>query len=100
MWWYNIIGDNEVSISGLLMVCPTAGYALLTANLVALKREHSDPILTFFKTEWRKFIGYFGLSIEADPSMLVKKNLYFVHIGYITRPSSVNIHIESHHIDK
>ena len=40
-----------------------------------------------------KFIDYFGLSIEAEPSRVVKKNVYFVLIGYIPRPLSVKLHI-------
>ena len=39
---------------------------------------------------WRKFIGYFGLSIDAVPYMVGKKNLYFFHIVYIQIPSSVS----------
>ena len=45
MWWYNILGDNEGSISHLLQLDHiTAGSILLTANLVALKRENYEPI--------------------------------------------------------
>ena len=63
MWWYNILGDNEVIISYILHLDRiTAGYILLTADLVALKRENSEPILTVKIIEWRKFIDYFGLS--------------------------------------
>ena len=40
--------------------------------------------------QWINFIDYFGLSIEADPSKVVKKNVHFVCIKYILRPSSVN----------
>ena len=69
MWWYNILGDNEGSISHLLRIdYITAGSILLTAKLVSLKRRNSDPIFTVKRTEWRKFIDYFGLSIEANPS--------------------------------
>ena len=73
MWCYNIIGDNEVSISHLLQLYPiTSGSILLTNNLVALKRENPEPILTVKIIEWRKFIDYFGLNIEANPSRLGK----------------------------
>ena len=101
MWWYNILGDNEGSISDLL--CPdtiAVAYILLAAKLVALKRVNSDPILISKRIEWRKFIDYFGLSIEADPSRVVKKKRNFVHIGYKPRPSSIKLHISSHHLDK
>ena len=68
MWWYNIIGDNKVIISHLLRVDPIAeGPVLLNYNHVALKRENYEPILTVKIIEWRKFIGYFGLIIEAYP---------------------------------
>ena len=84
MWWYNILGDNEGSISHLLRLDPiTAGSILLTDNLVALKRETTEPILTVKITEWRKFIDYSGLSIEDDPSKVGKKNVHFVRIGFI-----------------
>ena len=46
-----------------------------------------------------KFTDYFGLSIEADLSRVGKNNVFF-HIGYIPSPSSVNIHISRHHLDK
>ena len=85
MWWYNILGDNEGSISDLLRIDTiTSGSVLLTANLVALKRENSEPILIVKRTEWRKYIYYFGLSIEATPSKLGKKNVHYVCIGYIS----------------
>ena len=87
MWWYNIIGYNEGSISHLSWIDHiTARSILLTVKFVALKRKNYDPILTVKRTEWRKFIDYFYLSIEANPSKLVKKKIYFVHIGYIPRP--------------
>ena len=101
MWWYNILGDNEGSISHLLRLDPiTSGCILLTADLVALKRENSEPILIVKRTEWRKFIDYFGQSIEADPSRVGKKKIYIFHIGYIPKPSSVKLHISRHHLKK
>ena len=67
MWCYNILGDNEVSISDILQLDTiTSGSVLLTNNLVALKREKPEPILTVKIIEWRKFIDYFGLNIEAN----------------------------------
>ena len=33
------------------------------------------------RTEWRKFIDYFGLSIEADPSTVGIKNVDFSILG-------------------
>ena len=90
MLWYNILGDNNGRISHLLRLdIITVGCILLTANLVALKEENDDPISVVKRTEWRKFIDYFGLSIEADPSRVIKKNVYFVHIESIPSPSSV-----------
>ena len=74
MWWYNILGDNEGSISDLLRIYPiTTGSILLTVKLVALKREHFEPILTVKRTDWRKFIDYLGRSIEANHSGFGKK---------------------------
>ena len=64
MWWYNILGDNEGSISDILQLgTVTAGSVLITNNLVAPKRENTEPILTVTITEWRKLIDYFGISI-------------------------------------
>ena len=66
MWWYNILGDNEGSISHLLRLDPiTAGSILLTIKIVAPKRGNSEPILVVKRTEWRKFIDFLGLSTEA-----------------------------------
>ena len=77
MWWYIILGDNEVSISHILRIDPiAAGSILLTAKIVALKKENYDPILTVKRTKWRKFIDYFCRNIEADPSRVVKKNMF------------------------
>ena len=82
MWWYNILGDNEGSISNILRIDPiTAGYILFTVDLFAPKIINSDPILTLKRTEWRKFIDYFGLSIEANPSKVGKKNVHFSILG-------------------
>ena len=94
MWLYNIFGDNEGSISNILQLDPiTSGSILLTDNLVAIIRENSDPILIAKRTEWRKFIDYFGPSIESDPSKVVKNKIDFVRIGSIPRHSSGNTHI-------
>ena len=94
MWLYNILGDTKGIISHILRLDPiTTGYTLLTDNLVALKKENSEPILIVKITEWRKFIDYFGLSIEANPSMVGKKECKFLRIGSIPRPSSGNTHI-------
>ena len=87
MWWHNILGDNEGSISHLLRLSTiTAGSVLLTNNLVALKREDYDPILIVKRTEWIKSIDYYHLNIEADLSRLGKNNVHFLCIGSI--PSS------------
>ena len=51
-------------------------YGLLTYKLVALKIKNPDPILTVKITEWRKFIDYFGISIEADPYGVKKKRIF------------------------
>ena len=94
MWWYNILGDNKGIISHLLCIDPiTAGSILLTAKLVSLKKENYEPILIVKRTEWRKFIDCFGLSIEADPSKVGKNNVHFFRIGYIPSTSSLNHYI-------
>ena len=101
MWWYNILGDNKGSISHLLWLDTiTAGSVLLTNNLVSLKRGSNEPIIIVKITEWSKFVDSFGLSIEANPSRVGKKNIYFVHIGHIPIPSYVNLRISRHHIDR
>ena len=51
-------------------------------------------------TEWRKFVDYFGPSIEANLSKVVKKNVHFFHIGYIPITSSGNPHIARKQLDK
>ena len=90
IWFYNIRWDNKERISHLLQLYPiTAVSILLTSNLFASKKENPEPILAVKIIGWRKFINYFGLSIEVNQSRAGKKKIYFVHIGYITSPSSV-----------
>ena len=82
MWWCNILGDKEGSISYILWFDPiTEGYFILTSNIIFLKEENPEPILTVKIIEWRKFIDYFGLSIEANPTRVNKKNLYLPVLG-------------------
>ena len=82
MWWYNILRDNKVSISHILQHDHiSSGYILIAANLIILKRYNPEPILAFEIIEWRKFIDYFGLSTEADPSN-VKKYRFFPYRLY------------------
>ena len=101
MWWYDILGDNKGSISHLLRIyTTTSGFVLITTSLVALKMENPEPILIVNRTEWSKSIDYSGLSIEAYPSRVGRKNIYFVHIGYITSPLSINLHISRQHMCK
>ena len=75
---YNISGENKGSISHLLQLDTiTEGYFLITSNLLFFKRENPEPILIMKRIEWRKFIDYFGLSIETDPTRVDKKNVTF-----------------------
>ena len=77
MWWYNILGDKKGIISDILRIFTiTAGYDFITTNLAEPKRENCEPILTVKITEWKKFIDYFGLSIEAHPGWA--KTVFFV----------------------
>ena len=47
MWWCNILGDNEGSIAYISWFDPiTEEPFLLTSNIVFLKRENPDTILT------------------------------------------------------
>ena len=93
MWLYNLLGDNKENISDLLRLDTfIVGFALLTDNLVELKRENPYPILSVKIIDWRKIIDYFGESIEADPSRVGKKNLCIFHRRYITSPSSQKLH--------
>ena len=79
MWRYNKLGENKGSTSYLLMLNNiTAGYILLTANLVYLKMENPELILIVNRIEWRKFIDYSGLIIEVDPSRVWKKNIFSI----------------------
>ena len=66
MWWYNILRDTNGRILYILLLDTIyAGYILLAAALVALKRGNYEPILIVKRTKWMKFIYYFGLSIET-----------------------------------
>ena len=101
MRWYNILGDNEGSISHILQLGHiTVGSILLTVKLFALKRGNYEPILTVKRTEWRRIIDYFGISIEADPFKVGKNKIHIFYIGYIPRPSYVNIYISRYHLGK
>ena len=101
IWWYKSLGDNERSISNILWPDPiNTGYFLLASNIVFLKRENPDPVLKVKITEWRKYIDYFGLSIEEDPPRVGKNNVYFVPIDSTPRTSSGKIHISRHQLDK
>ena len=92
MWWYDILRYNKGSILHLLQIDTiTAGYILVTADLVALKGNY-EPILKVKRTEWRKFIDYIYLSIESNLSRVRKKIIYMIHIRYIPIPSSVKLH--------
>ena len=100
MWWYNILGDNERSISHILWLDPiTSGYILLTDNLVSMIQDTTEPILKVKRTEWGEFIDYSGLSIEDYPSRVGKKKKYFSHVGYIARPSSVKLHMSRRQLE-
>ena len=101
MWWYNILGDNEGSISNLLR-CDTISVwsILIIVKIVELKRENYEPILAVKRAKWSKFIDYSGLSIEAKLSRVVKKKIHFSHVGYIPRPSSIKLRISRHHLEK
>ena len=101
MWWCYILRDNKVSISYLLWFDPITGESfLITSSMVFLKRRNNEPILTLKIIEWRRFIDYLGLSIEADPARVRKKNPYFSHIGSTPMPSSGHLHILRHQPDK
>ena len=101
MWWYNILGDNRVSISHILWIDPIiTGSILLIDNIVAMKREKSEPILILKRNEWTKLIDSFGLSIDTDLSRVRKLNVYFIHIGSIPITSYVNTLTERQHLDK
>ena len=56
------------------------GYLLPTSSIVFLERYNYEPILTVKIIERRIFIDCFGLIIEADPSRVGQKNVYFVHV--------------------
>ena len=101
MWCYNILGDNKGSILYISYFDSiTAGHFLLTSNIVLLKRENHEPILTVKIIEWRKSIDYSSLSIEVNPSRVGKKNVYIFRIGSTPIPSSEQLHISRHHMDK
>ena len=101
MWWYNILEDNLGIISHILRLYPiTVGSILLTANLVFLKRENNTPVFSVKISEWRIFIDYFGISIEAEPYKVSKKNVHVVCIGYIPSTSSRNTDIARQYLDK
>ena len=68
----------------------TPGSFLLTYNLVGLKEGNPEPILTVKIIQWRKFVDYFGLSVEAKPSRVVKKKRKFCPYWVYTNTSICN----------
>ena len=52
------------------------------------------------RTEWRKFIDYFGQSIEAYPSNVGKRNVHFFRIRSIPSTLSGNPLISRQHLGK
>ena len=101
IWWYNILRKNDGSISHIFQLDTINSESiLLTAKLVALKRENREPMLKVEITEWRKFVDSFYLSIEDDPSRVGKNEIKFSNVGYIPKPSSVKFYISRHHLDK
>ena len=100
LWWYSILGDNEGIISHLLRIYPiTSGSILLTIKIVALKQEILIP-----SKQWNELNGgnsFIVLVYVLSPThILCTKYIYFFHIGYIQRPSSIKLHIPRHHVEK
>ena len=81
----------------LIILLQGVFYSLLT---FFMKRENPELILAVKIIEWRKFIDYFGLSIESNQSRVGKKNLYIFHIEYIPIPASGNPHVKRKQLDK
>ena len=52
------------------------------------------------RTEWIKYIDYFGRSIDTDLSKVRILNVQFSLIGHIASTSYVNRHIARQHLDK
>ena len=79
---YIIIGDKVESIYLILRIdAIDVGSILLTAKIVVLKRENTEPILAVKRTKWRKFIDDLGQIIEANPSRVGKKHIDFPILG-------------------
>ena len=82
IWWYNTLEDNKGIILDILRPGNiTSGSVLINTNLVVPKGGNNEPVLTVKRTEWRKSVDYFGLSIDTDPSRVDKKNVYFFILG-------------------
>ena len=101
LWCYNILGDNKGSISHLLKLdYITSGSDLLTYNLVVLKGEIYETIIIVKRTELRKFIDYFGLSIDTNPYNVEKLNIHLARIGPIQSTPYGNTHIARQQLEK
>ena len=73
MRWYNILRDNEGSISNILRLDSiTVGYILIAVKLVTRKRVNYEPILAVIRTERRQLVYYFGQIIKANLSRVEK----------------------------
>ena len=65
-----------------------------------MKRGNPELILTVKIIEYSKVIDYYGIIIEANPSRVDKKNVYFPPIGSLPNPSPVQSHLSMYHVDK
>ena len=73
-----VLRDKDKSILHILRIDPINEVSILiTADLIYLKMENPYPILTVETIECGKFIDYFVLSIEANPSN-VEKIMYIL----------------------
>ena len=50
---------------------------MIKVQLILLKRNNDEPILTAKSIQWMKFIDYIGPSIKADPSRIGGKTYKF-----------------------
>ena len=79
--YLEIIRASSHTFYGFILLSESLFYSLLTSFF--LKRENPEPILSVKIIEWRRFIDYFGLSSEAEPSKVGKNPIFCPYLVYI-----------------
>lgn len=94
-WWYNILGEDHVTLSELFRAGPaTAESILLTAGLIGFYGSGENEKLVVKIKNWEQFINDYDLKgyIEVDPTTVKRERYIFVRIGGKPAPGFDALH--------